>query len=189
VTIYRSEATQSWRHWYSRGVSTELLGGASLGGDRINGYSVFSLAQASLLYDSYGQARVEPGGPPLGPPEGRGNRLQLGLSARNAPWIDLFSGELENRGVLVGAVNYTVGRVLYRGQVGTARVFNTPRSIAKYSIVVAEGGVRYAVSPIFSVDAGVRYGYQDFNNAVRFSTVDQFTVFGGMTIVPLPARF
>jgi hypothetical protein len=189
ATIYRSEATQSWRHWYSNQVSTEVLGGGSVGGDNINGFSIFTLAQASLLYDSYGQARVEPGAPPMGPPPGRGNRWQMGLSARVGPWIDLFSGELEQRGTLTYAVNYTVDRTLFRGQIGTAKVFNTPRSVAEYELVLTEAGIRYRITPIVSVDAGMRYGHQSFNNAIRFSDVDQFTVFGGLFLAPLPARF
>jgi len=116
-------------------------------------------------------------------------RIQLGISARVNPWIDLFSGDLEQRGTLNGAVNYTVDRTTFRGYLGTGQVFNTPRSVAKYSIVLGEGGIRYRISPIFSVDTGVRYGYQDFDNAVRFSTTNQFTIFGGLFLAPLPARF
>lgn len=189
ATIRRAEGTQSWRHWYTPKLSTEVMGGASIGGDDINGYTMFSLGQAALLYDSYGQARVEPGAPPMGPPPGRGNRVQLGLAARVAPWIDIFSGELEQRGTLVGAVNYTVDRTTFRGYLGTGKVFNTPRSVADFQIVLGEGGIRYRVSPSFSFDAGVRYGYQDFNNAIRFSTVNQYTVYGGLLWAPLPAKF
>ena len=41
----------------------------------------------------------------------------------------------------------------------------------------------------FSADAGVRVGYQNFNNAVRFNELTQLTVFGGLLWAPLPARF
>jgi hypothetical protein len=189
ATIRRVEGTQSWRHWYTAKLSSELMAGGSVGGDDINGYSVFSLGQAALLYDNYGQTRIAPGAPPMGPPPGRGNRLQLGLSARVAPWIDLFSGELEQRGTLNGAINYTVDRTLFRGYLGTGKVFNTPRSVAEYQIIFAEGGIRYRITPIFSVDTGVRYGYQDFDNAVRFNSLSQFTIFGGLFLAPFPARF
>lgn len=115
--------------------------------------------------------------------------MQMGVVGRVAPWIDLFSGELEQRGTVVFAANYTVDRTLFRGQVGTGRVFNTPRSVAEYEIILGETGIRYRITPAFSVDAGVRYGHQTFDNAVRFSDVDQFTVFGGLFLAPLPARF
>jgi hypothetical protein len=189
ATIYRAEGTQSWRHWYTPRVSTEVMGGGSVGGDEVTGFSLFTLAQAGLLYDSYGQARVAPGAPPMGPPPGHGNRMQMGAIAKVAPWIDLFSGELEQRGVLTFATNYTVDRTTFRGQIGTARVFNTPRSVAEYQLILAEGGVRYRVTPILSVDAGLRYGHQEFNNAVRFSDIDQVTAFAGVFLAPLPARF
>ena len=189
VTIRRADATQSWRHWYTPKISSELMGGGAIGGDDINGYTIFTLAQAALLYDNYGQARIEPGAPPMGPPPGRGNRLQVGLSARVAPWIDIFSGELEQRGTLNGAVNYTVDRTTFRGYIGTGKVFNTPRSVAEFQIVLTEGAIRYRTSQSFSLEAGMRYGYQEFNNAIRFSTVNQFTAFAGFLYAPLPARF
>lgn len=189
ATIRRAEATQGWRHWYTPKVSTEVLGGGSVGGDNINGYTIFTIGQASLLYDNYGQARVEPGAPPMGPPPGRGNRLQLGLVSRVGPWIDIFSGDLEQRGTLVGAVNYTVDRTTFRGYIGHGRVFNTPRSVAEFNITLGEGGIRYRVSPVFSLDIGMRYGFQEFNNAVRFSTVNQFTTFAGFFLAPFPAKF
>lgn len=187
--IYRAEATQSWRHWYSRNVSTELLGGGSVGGDNINGFSLFSIASAGLFYDSYPFFRLAPGAAPQAGPPGRGNRLQIGLIAKATPWIDLFSGELEQRAVGVAALNYTVGRTTLRGQLSGARVFNTPHSVAKYQIVQTDVGARYALLPTFAVDGGVRYGFQDFNNAIRFNSITQTTVYVGLTWAPLPARF
>jgi len=172
--IYRAEATQSWRHWWSRNVSTELAGGGSVGGDDISGFSFF---------------RLEPGAAPAGGPAGRGNRLQLGLVAKAAPWIDLFSGELEQRAVGIGAVNYTVGRTTFRGQISTGKVLNTPRSIAKYSIVQAETGARYGLGPTVFLDGGLRYGSQEFDNAIRFNQLTQATIYAGFTWAPLPARF
>ncbi len=187
--IYRAEATQSWRHWWSRNVSTEVAGGASVGGDDISGFSLFGQASAGLLYDSYPFFRLDPGAAPAGGPQGRGNRLQIGLVAKVAPWIDLFSGELEERAVGVGAVNYTVGRTTLRGQLSAGRVVNTPRSIAKYSIVQAETGARYGLGPTVFLDGGLRYGSQEFDNAIRFNQLTQATVYAGFTWAPLPARF
>ncbi|CAN5822163.1 hypothetical protein BH11MYX4_BH11MYX4_31360 [soil metagenome] len=187
--IYRAEATQSWRHWWSRNVSTELAGGGSVGGDDISGFSLFGQGSAGLLYDSYPFFRLEPGAAAQGGPPGRGNRIQVGLVAKAAPWIDLFSGELEQRAVGVGAVNYTIGRTMLRGQLSAAKVFNTPRSIAKYSILQAETGIRYNLAPTVFVDGGLRYGSQEFDNAIRFNQLTQATVYAGFTWAPLPARF
>lgn len=189
VTIYRSDLTQAWRHFWTSKVSTELMGGGAIGGDEINGFSLFTLAHAALLYDSYTIARVDPGAPPMGPPGGRGDRLQLGAIVKVAPWIDIFSGELEQRGIGTVAANYTTGATTFRGQVGMAKVFNTPRSVAEYQLILGEGGIRYRFAPTFAADAGLRVGYQDFDNAVRFNQLTQVTVFGGLLWAPLPARF
>jgi len=187
--IYRAEATQSWRHWWSRNVSTELAGGGSVGGDDINGFAFFTQASAGLLYDSYPFFRLDPGAPAQGGPAGRGNRLQIGLVAKAAPWIDLFSGELEQRAVGVGAVNYTIGRTTFRGQLSAAKVVNTPRSVAKYSIFQAETGIRYGLAPTVFLDGGLRYGSQEFDNAIRLNQLTQATIYAGFTWAPLPARF
>lgn len=187
--IYRTEATQSWRHWYSKNVSSEVMGGASVGGDDISGFSLFSLGSVGLFYDSYPFFRLPPGAAPQGGPPGHGNRVQIGLVAKTQPWIDLFSGELEQRGVGLAAINYTIGKTTLRGQVSTARVFNTPRSVASYSIVQTDTGARYAVLPTFSINGGLRFGSQDFSNAIRSSQITQTTVYAGFSWEPLPGRF
>jgi hypothetical protein len=189
VVILRTEATQSWRHWYSNRLSSELMGGATVGGDEINGFTLFTLGHAALLWDSWGQARVEPGAAPYAVVGGRGHRIQLGAVAKVQPWIDLFSGDLEQRTVVSLAANYTVDRVTVRGGLSHARVLPTPRSVAEYRIFLGETGIQYRITPTFSADAGLRAGYQDFNNAVRFNELTQLTVYGGLSWVPLPARF
>jgi len=189
VVITRTEATQSWRHWYSDKVSTEVMGGAAIGGDQINGFTMFTVGHAALLWDSWGQARIPPGAPPYAVFGGRGHRLQLGAVAKVQPWIDLFSGDLEQRAVVSLAANYSVDRVTFRGNLSHARVLATPRSVAEYQIFLADGGIQYRILPTFSADAGIRAGYQDFNNAVRFNELTQLTLYGGLTWAPLPARF
>lgn len=189
VVVFRSEATQAWKHYYDAHFSTELMGGASFGGDAINGFSLFSLGHAALLWDSYPQVKIPPGAPPYGGEEGRGHRLQLGAIVKVAPWIDLFSGDLEQRAVVSVAANYTVDRVTVRGAFSHARVIETPQSVAEYRIVLGEAGVVYRILPTLSVDAGLRLGHQSFDNAVRANELTQATVFGGVTWVPLPARF
>ena len=119
----------------------------------------------------------------------RGNRLQIGFIAKATPWIDLFSGDLEQRAVGIVASNYTIGQTTLRGQLSAAKVINTPHSVAKYTILQAEAGARYALWPTFSVDGGLRYGSQDINNAIRANQVTQATVYVGVTWAPLPGRF
>jgi hypothetical protein len=189
ATIYRSEITQGWRHWWSRSISTEVIAGASIGGDEISGFTFFSQGSVGVLYDSYPFFRTPPGAAAQGGPAGRGNRLQIGFIARTAPWVDLFSGGLEQRAVFVGAVNYIVGRAMLRGQLSAAKVVNTPRSVAEYTLLQGESGVRYAVTPTFSIDGGIRYGAQDFSNAIRENQVSQVTFYGGILWAALPARF
>lgn len=190
VLIIRSEATQTWRHYWSPYVSSELMAGAAAGGDAINGFTAYSLAHASVLYDSWPLVRIAPGAPPYGAPPGSGNRVQIGAIAKVTPWIDLFSGDLEQRAVLALAANYTVGRVTLRGQASTARVVNTPQTFeAQYQIVFGDVGARVRILPTLFAEGGVRAGYQDFNNAVRFNELTQIQFYAGATWAPLPARF
>ncbi|HEY8079392.1 MAG TPA: hypothetical protein VIF62_34915 [Labilithrix sp.] len=188
-TIYRGEATQAWRHWYTGRLSTEVTVGGSVGGDNINGSAAYSVTSVGLLYDTYSLVKLEPGAPAQGPPPGHGDRFQVGAVVKAGPWLDLFSGDLEERAVGVLATNYTVDRTTFRAQGAGARVFNTPHSVAKYLLFSAEGGIRYAFSQTFSGEVGLRYGHQDFSNAIRFNEIDQITVFGGLLWAPNPARF
>jgi hypothetical protein len=188
ATIYRAEASQAWRHWFTANLSTEVSGGSTVGGDQISGFRIYTLGQAAMLYDTWPLLKLAPGAPPQGQ-VGQGNRLQVGLSVKATPWLDLFSGGLEQRAVGTAAVNYTIAKITLRGQLSSARVFNTPDTVAKYSIFQAEAGVRYRLAPTFSLDGGLRYGSQDVDNAIRAVQTTQTTVFAGLLWAPLPARF
>ncbi|MBS2011904.1 MAG: hypothetical protein JST00_03365 [Deltaproteobacteria bacterium] len=187
--IYRAEGSQAWRHWYTRNVSTELLGGASVGGDAISGFSAFGIGSASLIYDSYPLFRLPPGAPPQGGPPGHGPRVQIGITAKALPWIDLFSGELEPRAVGTAATNFTFDRTTLRLAASSARVIPNERSVARYQIWLAESSLRYGITETFFADLGVRFGYQDFSNAIRSNQLTQATVFVAFQLLPLPARF
>jgi hypothetical protein len=189
VLIYRTQATQSWRHWFNPNLSSDVTAGGALGGDEVNGFSLYSLASAAVLWDSWPLLKLPPGAPPQDAPPGHGNRLQLGAVAKVEPWIDIFSGELEQRGVVSLAANYTIDRVTLRAGLSQARVFNTPRSVAQYQIVLGEGSVRYQIIHQLAAEAGVRSAYQDFNNAIRFNELTHVTYWGALTFTPLPARF
>lgn len=189
TAIYRAEATQAWRHYFSTHVTSELSGGASVGGDAINGFTIFSEAQAWVVWDSWPTMRVAPGAPPQGQEPGHKGHLQLGAVAKVGPWIDLFSGDLEQRAIAGVAMNYTAGRAGFRASISQGRVINTPRSVAQYQIVLGESALRYTIIPSFSADAGVRVGYQDFDNAIRFNQLTQVTAFAGLLWAPLPAHW
>jgi hypothetical protein len=188
-TIYRAEGSQAWRHYYSRGVYTELLAGMSYGTDALNGPAFYPLLSAGVYYDSYPFVRQPPGAQPQGGIPGHGNRLQLAFLVKEAPWIDIFSGELEERVIGIGAVNYILGATTLRAQLGTGVNAGNVETQAKYKIIEAEVGVRYAVSPTFLIEGGLRFGYQDFSNAIRANQITQETVYAGLTWAPLPARF
>jgi hypothetical protein len=188
-TIYRAEATQAWRHNYDRNVYTEVSGGGSLAGGTVDIASkIYAIASAGVFYDSYPLVRIEPGGQPQGR-EGHGNRVQFALLAKAAPWIDTFSGDLEERVVGVAALNYTIGPTTLRALLLAGRDFNNPDTKAQYQIIETDESVRYAFAPTFSVDGGLRTGYQDFSNAIRANSLTQATVYAGLTWAPLPARF
>lgn len=189
AVILRTAATQSWQHFYSNRLSSELNVGAALGGDDINGFTLYSQGYASVLWDSWGQPRIAPGAAPYAVLQGRGRRLQVGAIAKVEPWIDLFSGGLEQRAVLSVASNYSIGRVTFRGALSQGRVLPDSRSVAKYQIVLAEGGIQFRMLPTVSADAGLRVGYQDINNAIRSNELTQITAFAGLAWVPLPAKF
>lgn len=187
--IYRTEATQGWRHWWSRSISTDISGGAAVGGDNVSGFALYSLASAGVFYDSYPFFRLPPGAPPQGGPPGHGNRLQMAAVVKTQPWIDLFSGQLEQRGVGLVAANYTIDKTTLRGQLSTARVLNTPQTVAEYSIFQTDTGVRYQLFPTFSLNGGIRFGHQSFSNAIRENTITQATVYAGLQWDPTMARF
>lgn len=187
--IYRAEGTQSYRRWLTKHLTWQVTGGGTIGGDEINGFTFFTLADTGLLYDTWGVPQIPPGGQPFGAFGGKLPRTQIGLVAKVQPWLDLFSGELEQRGVGVAAANFSVDRVTLRGQLAAARVFGTPQSVAQYVTVQAESSLQYRFTRTFSTDFGGRFQFQDFSNAVRFNTLRQAMLFVGLSFTPLPSRF
>lgn len=184
VTIYRAQALQAWRHYFNSHWTSELSTGASIGGDEINGFTIFSQGEAWVTWDSWPVFRQPPGAAPAGGEPGHGGHLQVGAMAKVEPWIDLFSGDLEQRAVVGGALNYGAGRTTTHASLSYGRVVNTPRSVAKYQIIFGEAGIKYQIVTSFSADLGVRVGYQDFDNAIRFNTLTQVTGFLGITYAP-----
>ncbi len=187
--IYRADASETWRRYLGRHVTSELMGGAAVGGDEINGFTFFTLGQAAVVYDSYPVPRFDPGAPPYGGVPGHGRRVQIAALVKAQPWLDLFSGQLEQRAIATVATNYPVDQTTLRAQLSTARVLATPQTVAQYQIVQAETSVRYRFTRTFFGDLGLRFGYQEFDNAIRFNQITQATVFGGLMWAPLPARF
>ncbi|MCL2777905.1 MAG: hypothetical protein FWD73_07865 [Polyangiaceae bacterium] len=188
-TTYRAEASETYKHWFSRVVSSEISVGGSYANDPTAGAKLFGTASAGLYFDDYGIAKYAPGAPPWGAAPGHGDHLQVAIVAKASPWIDNFSGDLEQRAVGLLAINYSVDRTLLRAQVSAAKVYSALDSVAQYSIFQVEGGLRYRFSPTFSADGGVRFGTQNINNAIRYSQITQVTMFAGLTWAPLPARF
>lgn len=189
VTIYRAQASQAWRHYFSNHWTSELSTGASIGGDAINGFTIFSEGEAWVTWDSWPVFRQPPGAAPQAGEPGHGGHLQVGAMAKVQPWIDLFSGDLEQRAVVGGALNYGAGRTTTHLALSYARVVNTPRSVAQYQIIFGEAGVKYQIVPQFSADMGVRVGYQDFDNAIRFNTLTQVIGYVGLTYTPTAYRW
>lgn len=189
ITIYRAQATQAWRHYFNDHWTSELAGGASVGGDEINGFTIYSEGQAWVVWDSWPVFRQPPGVAPAEGEPGHGGHIQVGAVAKVQPWIDLFSGDLEQRAVTGVAMNYAMGRTSTRLSLSQARVVNTPRSVAQYQLVFGEAAVRYQIVPTLSADVGVRVGYQDFNNAIRFNELTQVTAFAGISYAPLAYRW
>ena len=188
-TIYRAEATQAWRHYVARTAYTEVSGGISRGSDALNGIAYYPLWSAGIYYDSYPFVRIQPGAQPQGGPGGHGNRVQFALLGKAAPWIDIFSGDLEERAVGIAAANYIIGPTTLRSQLSGGVDFGNPQTVAEYKIVELEVGARYAIAPTLSVDGGLRFGYQDFSNAIRANSITQETLYAGLTWAPIPARF
>ena len=137
------------------------------------------------------QVHLPPGAPAQGADPGRGGHFQFAALAKVQPWIDLFSGDLEQRMVLrtSRAIARAAGRLGFRDAVSYAQVVNTPQSVATYNILLAESALRYNLVETFNVELGVRFGYQNFDNAIRFNTLTQVTGFASLTWSPLAYRW
>lgn len=170
--IVQAQADERYRHAFTRAVASEVAAGAQVGGDAQNGYNLFPTGEVNTVL-----RRPVPMG-----------IAAVAVVGRVAPWINLFSGDIEQRGEVIGATSWTVRRVTLRAQASAGRVVFMPDTVSRYSIVQAEAGVAYAFSRYVSGDVGARTAVQAFSNAYRESNVSQHMAFVGLTIAPQALR-
>jgi hypothetical protein len=103
--------------------------------------------------------------------------VRFGGVGRVVPWLDPLSGDLEQRVEITGALNVMFfQKLVLRAQGGYARVLEDTTVIApnKYSIGSGEGGIIYKFTREVSADLTGRFSRQDFSNAYRAGTTNQF---------------
>lgn len=171
--ITLGEVEERLRYTWTPRLESEVAAGVRAAGDRATGSALYPTVEALTVYRR---------------PDRFGNMTAIAVIGRVAPWINNFSGDLEQRGELVGAASYTIGRVFLRGQAAAANVMLTPDSTSKYTILQAEGGVGYKLHRDWSVDGGLRFGVQNYANWARAAEVTQTMGYVGLSYAPLPLR-
>jgi hypothetical protein len=161
ASFVRAEWEERWTHKTSELTTSELAGGLSFSQDQFTGARLFPTAEANSVTGV----------------RWRTVEVRFGGVGRVLPWLDPLSGDLEQRVEIMGALNVMFWQKLaLRAQGGYARVLEDTTVISpnKYSIGTGEAGVIYKFTRELSADLTGRFSRQDFSNAYRAGTTDQF---------------
>ncbi|HQY64377.1 MAG: hypothetical protein IPF92_27305 [Myxococcales bacterium] len=112
----------------------------------------------------------------------RASETRLATIAKVGPWINLLSGDVEQKVESIVAINHRIDRTTLRGQASVGVIAGNTDVISKYVLATAQSSVAYQFTRIFSADVGVRTTTQLFSNAQRRFDTQQLMFFGGLTV-------
>ena len=169
--FYAAEVEERYTHKHSELSQSELAVGASFANDAFFGNRIFPAAEANSVVGMHT----------------RNVETKFAGVVRVGRWLDIFSGNPEQRAEGILAVNVTFDRKLtLRAQGAYARVLSDPSIEVSptYSLGYGEVGALYKFTREWSADLSGRYSHQEFANPEKNATNDQLLVILGVTFAP-----
>jgi len=116
----------------------------------------------------------------------RTSETRLAVSGRLGPWINLLSGDVEQKTEGILAVSHRIDKTTLRGQASVGGIVGNVDVISTYLLATGQVGAAYQLTKYLSADIGVRATNQSFSNAQRRFDTQQVMIFGGITVATEP---
>jgi hypothetical protein len=116
----------------------------------------------------------------------RTSETRFAVSGRLGPWINLLSGDVEQKTEGIFAVSHRIDKTTLRGQASVGGIVGNVDVISTYLLATGQVGAAYQLTKYLSADLGVRATNQSFSNAQRRFDTQQLMIFGGITVATEP---
>lgn len=166
----RLEAEERLVHQWSRQVSSEVAVGAQTAQNPTFGARLYPTGEVSTTVGV----------------EHRTSETRFSTVGRLGPWINLLSGDVEQKVEGIVAINHRIDRTTIRGQASVGAIAGNTDVISRYVLATGQAGVAYQFTRHFSADLGIRATDQFFSNAQRKFDTQQLMIFGGVTVATDP---
>ncbi len=168
------EAEERYVHQWRPLITSEVAAGARTAQNPTFGARLYPTAEANTIFGW----------------DHRTSETRLAGIAKVGPWINLLSGDVEQKVEGIVAVNHKVGKTTFRGQGSVGVIAGNIDVISRYLLATAQTSAAYQFTRLISADMGVRTTTQFFSNAQREFNTQQLMFFGGLTLaMDPPARF
>jgi len=166
----RIETEQRLVHQWAPLATSEIAVGAEVAANPTFGSRLYPRGEVSTTYGI----------------DHRSSETRFAVVGRLGPWINLLSGDVEQKGEGILAVNHRIDKVTLRGQASVGSILGNVDVISTYLLATGQAGVAYQLTKHVSADVGVRLTNQSFSNAQRRFDTQQLMIFGGITVASDP---
>ncbi len=169
--VVRGEVEERLVHQWSRLTTSEFAAGAQVAGGAPFGVRLYPTAEANTTFGR----------------DWRQSETRLSLIAKIGPWLNLLSGDVEQRLDGIAALSHRMDKTTLRAQASLGTVALTVDSVTKYRILVGQVSVAQQLTRQISADLGMRAADQIFSDSQRDTgSIRQFMIFGGVTVMTEP---
>ncbi len=166
----RVEGEERYVHQWSPQSTSEIALGAEVAQNPTFGARLYPRGEVSTTYGW----------------EHRTSETRFAVVGRLGPWINLLSGDVEQKTEGSFAVNHRIEKVTLRGQASVGGIVGNVDVISTYLLATGQVGVAYQLTRNVSADVGLRGTNQSFSNAQRRFDTQQLMIFGGVTVATDP---
>lgn len=166
----RVEAEERFVHKWSDKATSEIAAGAETAQNPTFGARLYPRGEVSTTYGV----------------EHRTSETRFAVVGRLGPWINLLSGDVEQKTEGILAVNHRIDKTTLRAQATVGGIVGNTDVISTYLLATGQTGVAYQLTRHVTADIGVRLTSQSFSNAQRRFDTQQIMLFGGITVASDP---
>lgn len=166
----RVELDEQYEHRWSPLATSAVSVGAEVAQNPTFGARLYPKGEASTTYGW----------------DHRTSETRFALIGKLGPWINLLSGDVEQKTEGLFGVSHRINKTTLRAQASAGGIVGNTDVISKYVLATGQIGAAYQLTRHISIDLGVRGTSQLSTTAQRRFDTQQLMIFGGITLATDP---